>query len=93
MELNAPQTFTCPICEEHETKLKENKSGKPCWTCRSDTCATTVNLHGDDAEAMLREKYLEIDDGESSDSSETLEQAEESDDDETTLQDLIEDSE
>lgn len=54
MELETPLTIDCPLCGGGPVTVQENKSGNPYFTCRSETCKTTVNLNGDDAEELIR---------------------------------------
>ena len=50
----------CSPFNEHEVEIRENKNGKPYFTCREETGNTTVNLNGERSIQML-EDYL-IDD-------------------------------
>lgn len=49
------------MCESETVTVSENKNGKPYFTCRSETCNTTVNLNGENSTQMLQD-YL-INDG------------------------------
>lgn len=91
MELNSPQTITCPLCSpfnEHEVQLRENKNGKPYFTCRAETGNTTVNLNGENATRMLKEYRTSDDSGD--DDGESLEEPDEPEDDgDQSLEDLL----
>lgn len=90
MELNLPATATCPLCESETVKLKENKNGRPMFTCT--TFKDSVNMRGDEQKrtAFLNE-YTDSDDSAELDEPEA-DDGEESDEDDagpTTMADII----